>query len=652
MLNKPHYKAMRIIFAGLLVVLSFSQTPAQKYGRPLIDSLYIEVDKVKDDTAKVRLLSAICYELRNINPREALKPGQKALDLARKINFEYGKGLAQFSLTYIYHILSRLPESIDHALKAQEVFEATGDKNYLCATYLMLAYLYKDLDKSITRGYMQKATALLPYLNSVLWKARNFGTLGNNYRNLGQFDSAEKYMQIHLSLSEEYNLKGEIMVVRNRFGYLYMAQSKLDTAFLLIKEGLEYFRSIGSTRMVAENSTTLGKIRLKQSREPGPMKKKYLEEAEDFGLEGLSTSCDLGYLIQRYTASRLLSDVYTAEGKDDMALSFLRAAFNDYDSIYGAQVVSRASFLSWKNEEALREKQVELLQLRNRQQKVIIFGAAFGIIILFIVVLNIINSRKRLRKAYLIENRQKERISRVLSELEATNQELEAFSYSVSHDLRAPVRRIESLCGFLNEDYAGIIDDSGKDILRHISDSTALMNKLIEDLLKLSRITRQTVMMAPCSISEIAEKVFSDLRLTYPEHQVNCKVEPNIIVQGDVRLLQIAMQNLLDNAWKYSSLTEYPEITVGSEERENKKFIFIRDNGVGFDMAHAANLFTPFQRLHSEEHFKGTGIGLATVKRIIVKHGGTISAQSEPGKGTTFSFTLYNDPAVLNVSGK
>ena len=261
---------MRILFIGILTVLSFTQTLAQKYGRPLIDSLYVEVDKVKDDTAKVRLLSTICYELRNINPREALKPGQDAFNLSEKIKFRYGQGLAQFSLTYIYHILSRLPESIDHALKAQEVFEATGDKNYLCATYLMLAYLYKDLDKSITAGYMQKATALLPYVNNVLWKARNFGTLGNNYRNLGQFDSAEKYMRIHLRLSEEYNLKGEIMVVMNRFGYLYMAQSKLDTAFLLIKAGLEYFRSIGSTRMVAENSTTLGKIRMKQSREAGP----------------------------------------------------------------------------------------------------------------------------------------------------------------------------------------------------------------------------------------------------------------------------------------------------------------------------------------------------------------------------------------------
>lgn len=643
---------MRILIVGLLTLISFTITFAQKSGRPLIDSLYQELNKTKTDTVRVRLLSTICYELRNINPRDAQKPGQDALVLAEKINFEYGQGLAQFSLTYIYHILSRLPESIDHALKAQAIFEHTGDKNYLCATYLMLAYLYKDLDKDITRDYMQKATALLPDVRSVLWKARNFGTLGNNYRNLGQFDSAEKYMRIHLKIAEENHLQGEIMVVKNRFGYLYMAQSKLDTAFELIKSGLEYFKSIGSTRMVAENSTTLGKIRLKQSQEAGSFKQKYLAEAEAFALEGLSASCDLGYIIQRYTACKLLSDIYTAKGKDDMALSFLKAAFNDYDSIYGAQVVSRASFLSWKNEEALKEKQVELLKLRNRQQLVIIFTAVFGIIILFIVVLNIINSKKRLRKAYLVENRQKEKISRVLSELEATNQELEAFSYSVSHDLRAPVRRIESLCGFLSDDYTDLIDDSGKDILRHISDSTTLMNRLIEDLLKLSRITRQTLMMAPCNISEMSERIFSDLRLTYPERLVNCRIEPNIIVQGDVRLLQIAMQNLLDNAWKYSSRTEHPEIIVGSEERENNKFIFIRDNGVGFDMALAGNLFTPFQRLHSEEYFKGTGIGLATVKRIIVKHGGTISAQSEPGKGTTFSFTLYNETALFKSGSK
>ncbi len=631
---------MRIFFFALLVLMIPQGLTAQKVGRPLIDSLSAALPEVKEDTDRVKILSIICYELRNINPKEALDPGRAALQLSEKIHYQYGVGLSHYSLTFIYHILSRLPESIDHALKAEAIFDSLKKTNYLCATYLMLAYLYKDLDKGITAEYMKKATVLLPYNNDILWQARNNGTLGNNYRNLGQYDSAGKYMMIHLQMSEKNNLKGEIMIVKNRFGYMYMAQSKLDTAYTLIRSGLEYFQAIGSTRMVAENSTTLGKIRLRQSMNAGSLSKPYLEEAEKYALKGLKVSGELGYLIQSYSANRLLSDIYKAEGRNDKALDYLSAAFIDYDSVYGAQSVSKASVLSWRNEEELKQKQLELLQLRNRQQKVIIFGASFSILILVIAVFVVIKSRKRQRRAYLVVRQKKEELSRVLGELEATNQELEAFSYSVSHDLRAPVRRIESLCMFLKEDYEALLDITGQDLLRHITDSTGLMNRLIEDLLTLSRITRQTVNKAPCHLSDIAAQICEDLRLTYPEKSYTCRIEENIIVQADFRLLHIALQNLIDNAWKYSSQAINPEIIIGSEIVDNKHFVFISDNGVGFDMAQAGKLFTPFQRMHSDEHFKGTGIGLATVKRIITKHGGTITAQSEPGKGTTFRFTL------------
>ena len=631
---------MKIIIFLILIFPGIQIAFAQKEGKAKIDSITSELLKAKEDTNKVKILASLCYELRNINPREALKPGLDALRLAEKLNYQAGKGEAHYSLVFIYHFLSRLPESVEHALKAETIFENLGNNNQLCATYLILAYLYKDLDKGISAGYMQKATDLLPFNRDILSRARNIGMLGNNYRNLRQFDSALKYMNLHLKMSEEFGLKGEIMVEKNRFGYLFMIQSKLDTAFTLIKTGLEYFQSIGSTRMVAENSTTLGRIRLLQSKENGLLSHQYLKEAETYAKQGVQVSSGLGYLIQRYAANRLLSDIYRAEGKNDLALEYLEAAFNDYDSVYGSQTVSKASVLSWRNEEELRDKQVELLELRNRQQLAIIFGAVFGIVILVIIVLIIINKRRSLKKAYLLVNTQKEEISRVLGELESSNHELEAFSYSVSHDLLAPVRRIEGLCNFLKEDYEIVLDDKGKELLKHLITSTAMMNRLIEDLLKLSRITLQTITKTSCNISEMAAKICDDLKLTYTENPVTCRIEENMIVQADFRLLQIVFQNLIDNAWKYSSKTKNPELTIGSEIKENKRVIFIRDNGVGFDMSKAGNLFTPFHRLHSSEQFKGTGIGLATVKRIIIKHGGAITAQSEPGKGTTFSFTL------------
>ena len=631
---------MKYFIIILLAFLTLQSAHAQKAGRALIDSLNSELEKPISDTIRVQILSAICYEFRNINPRDALKPGLDGLQLAEKINYQYGKGLAHYSLTFIYHILSRLPESIDHALKAQLIFEKGHENNYLCATYLMLAYLYKDLDKGITAEYMHKATALLPDIPNVLWEARNYGTLGNNYRNLNQFDSAEKYMTKHLKMSEEFNLKGEMMVVKNRFGYLYMAESRLDTAFILIKAGLESFKLIGSTRMIAENSTTLGKIRLRQSKDAGSLRNQYLSEAEAYALEGLRVSCSLGYLIQRYTASKLLSDIYKAEGRNDMALDFLNAAFNDYDSVYGAQIVSKASVLSWRNEEVIKEKEVELLKLHNRQQLVIIFGAAFGIIILIIIVFVIINTRKKQKKAYDLVHQQKDEISRVLCELEATNQELEAFSYSVSHDLRAPVRRIEGLCGLISEDYEKLLDEKGKDLLSRITTSSMMMNRLIEDMLKLSRITSTAVTRTYCNLSEMASRICDDLKINFTGFSATCTIERNIMVDADERMLHIVLQSLLDNAFKYSSHADKPEIRVYSEIKDNRKMVCIADSGIGFDMTRAGKLFTPFQRLHSDEQFKGNGIGLAMVKRIVSKHGGTISALSEPGKGTIFRFTM------------
>ena len=639
---------MKYLILLLLLAVLLKGTYAQKEGRDLIDSLRAGLQKVQNDTSRVKLLATISYEMRNINPREALIPGLQALQLAEKINYEYGKGLAHYSLMYIYHFLSHLPESVGNALKAKEIFEDLGENNHLCATELMLAYLYKDLDKGISSSYMQQGTALLPLNRIIEWKVRNYGTLGNNYRNLGQLDSARKYMGIHIQLSIQYKLKGEIMIGKNRYGYLYMAQSRYDSAFILIKEGLDYFRSVRSTRMISENFTSLGRIRLKQSQlMKGALRMQYLHEAEVFTKEGVEAANSIGYIIQRYTANRLLSDIYSAQGRDGKAFEYLRNAVNDYDSVYGARIVNRASVLSWKIEKALKEQQMELLQLRNRQQKGIISAAIIGFIILIIVVVLIINSRGRLKKAYLIVKQQEREISRVAGELEVTNrkmeaanQELEAFSYSVSHDLRAPVRRIEALSGMLKEDYEKLLDEEGRDLLDRITSSSLVMNHLIEDMLKLSRITRTTVTRTSCKLSEMSSRICEELKHTYPGSGIICRIEEGIMVEADERLLNIVLQNLLDNAFKYSSKTENPELVISSEIKDNKKIVRIRDNGAGFDMARAGRLFTPFQRMHSEDQFIGTGIGLATVKRIIVKHGGMISAESEPGKGATFSFTF------------
>jgi light-regulated signal transduction histidine kinase (bacteriophytochrome) len=226
------------------------------------------------------------------------------------------------------------------------------------------------------------------------------------------------------------------------------------------------------------------------------------------------------------------------------------------------------------------------------------------------------------------------------TELEASNKELEAFSYSVSHDLRAPLRSITGFSTVLLEDYATVLDDEGKSYLKKISDSGELMGQLMDDLLKLSRVTRSDLNIEKLDLSDMARNIVGEFRKDEPKRKVKVTIAPNMVANGDKNLLGLVLQNLLGNAWKYSSKTSEPRIEMGIVEHNEKQAYFVRDNGVGFDMTYANKLFQPFQRLHKATEFAGTGIGLATVQRIVRRHGGEVWTESKVGEGATFYFTL------------
>jgi DNA-binding response OmpR family regulator len=233
-----------------------------------------------------------------------------------------------------------------------------------------------------------------------------------------------------------------------------------------------------------------------------------------------------------------------------------------------------------------------------------------------------------------------EELARANVELAQTNRELEAFSYSVSHDLRAPLRTISAFTHAIAEDLHEKLDDHTLDHIRRVLAAAARMSDLIEALLELGRIHRAPLGRHRVDLSTLATTVAEELARREPERSVVCVIARSLLVDADGRLLRVLLDNLLGNAWKFTSKRAVAHVELGVHEREDERIFFVKDDGAGFDMAHADRLFTPFHRLHRDSEFPGTGIGLATVRRIVERHGGRIWADSAVGAGTTISFTL------------
>lgn len=231
-------------------------------------------------------------------------------------------------------------------------------------------------------------------------------------------------------------------------------------------------------------------------------------------------------------------------------------------------------------------------------------------------------------------------LRRKTKELVEINRELDAFSYSVSHDLRAPLRAITGYTQVLMEDYLAGADDETKNIVQRIFEAARKMDQLTVDLINLARLSKVTLKFCSVDLGELAQEVILELRKTEPDRQVDAHIHPNLQVMGDPGLLKIMVQNLLVNAWKYTSECRHPRIEFGRHEANGKSEFFVRDNGAGFEMAYAGKLFQPFQRLHGNTKYPGTGIGLATVKRILQRHGGTIRGEAVINQGATFYFSL------------
>ncbi|HZR17409.1 MAG TPA: ATP-binding protein [Verrucomicrobiae bacterium] len=234
-----------------------------------------------------------------------------------------------------------------------------------------------------------------------------------------------------------------------------------------------------------------------------------------------------------------------------------------------------------------------------------------------------------------------DRVARRTAELAAANQALESFADSVSHDLRAPVRLVSAFSELLERE-SSRLSGEGQKHLQSIRGETRRMNEMIDAMLEMSRLAGKPLVKAPVNLSAMAEDIAASLQQSSPQRQADLIIQPGLETSGDERLLRSVLQNLLGNAWKFTRHQPRAHIVFGAAERDGERVFFVRDNGAGFDMAGAAQLFTAFRRLHTSAEFEGVGMGLATVRRILERHGGKVWAEGQPGNGATFYFTLSN----------
>jgi DNA-binding response OmpR family regulator len=331
------------------------------------------------------------------------------------------------------------------------------------------------------------------------------------------------------------------------------------------------------------------------------------------GIDGIETCLRINEMAHVMDRSILVVMLTSSETKDDMTRG-LEAGADDFVGKSGDMTVLKARIRALLRRKFFQEENRRIREQLMRTQ---------------------LEATEARAAAELAATR-----AGLVDELERKNRELEAFSYSVSHDLRAPLRTIDGFSAALLEDYGDKLDTKGQEHLGRVRAAARRMGMLIDDLLELSKVGRAELRRQRVDLSELAGTVAAELMRAHPERQVRTQIPGGVVAEGDRRLLQILLENLLGNAWKFSTGVGEAVIEFGVTEADGHSAYFVRDNGAGFDMAYAERLFTPFQRLHVQSRFPGTGIGLATVHRIVDRHGGRVWAESTVNQGATFLWTL------------
>jgi signal transduction histidine kinase/tetratricopeptide (TPR) repeat protein len=675
-------KFKRCLFISALSLVGFFVPRLQgQDDAALTDSLKKKILLAKTDSDKVKLMDALSYAYSRINPSEGIKYGLLSESLAKKINWKKGMATAGVDLGMNYANKCVYDTAIAYYLKSMAIYKELGNKPGMGSIFANLALVYlarSDYPGALNNNF--KALFVFEELNDVLKKAivqenigsvyleqknyprtseyyalalenyklvnnkpgvaRNLGNQGIVLNEMGNYAKALEYHLLALKTNEELGNESSIQINLANIAITYGYLKNYPLMLSYHQQALALSRKLQDPRSIAISLGNTGEAYYFMASDARMADKaQNLKQSIALLNEAVSLCKEIAFKGPQIEFCRYLSSAYELSGDYRKAFSLYKECSLEEDSLFSEESKLKISSLESKRTLDLKNKDIVLqdqqlqigqLQTLNKRRERIIFMFGIGLLLAVVIFLY-----WRFKKAM----EQQAIIKQYAQQVEAVNKELEAFSYSISHDLRAPLRAIDGYTRILEEDFNPLFDDEGKRVLAAVQHNTKKMGTLIGDLLAFAKLGKKEVTKADMDMELLMNEAWMELKETL-EHKAEMRIGSLHRVKGDLAMIRQVIINLLSNAIKYSSKKEKPLIEITSELSNTEVIYTVKDNGEGFDMKYSNKLFGVFQRLHSEKEFEGTGVGLAMVSRIINKHGGTVRAEAEPGKGAAFSFSL------------
>ena len=683
-MNKFHF------IPFLFIALSL-QSQGNFQNRQL-DSLLLQLDRTTDTKKRIGLLDQISFSLSRFDPAKGVTYASEALKLAEKIGSRKDIASAHAELGINYAALSRNAEAFRHDSIALAIYTQLGMKSSIAGVLANISNLYlarSDYSKSLEYGfkalkvneelndeinkaiilenigtvyfeqkmydkaleYYSKAVASYKKLNNTAGIARGLGNLGIVQDALASYEQSLNSHKEALKINRQLGNRQSMQINLVNIGIVYCHLKRYKDALTYQYEALKLSEELDNISSIAINEGNIGETYYFMATDTSHMineasKKSYMAQAAVHLERGVDLCRNIGFLGPFIEFSQYLSEAYSAKGDHKKALAVYKEYSRIKDSVFSGQnqvaisgLETERALLLKQKDIILKDKQLEIARLQNinkrNENMFLIIGILLMTAVLLVLIWELRRSRRTEKKIKFLN----EELERNIRQLGQMNKDLEAFAYSVSHDLRAPLRAVGGYITMLEDDYCADMHEDGKRMIQVIRQNAKKMGILIDELLAFAKLGQKELQKSKINMKQLAKSVIDGIDKSMP-HKAEITVSEMPEVIADHTLIQQVMFNLLSNAVKYSSKKDRPVVEVHSEKKADEVVFTVRDNGSGFDMAYADKLFGVFQRLHSEEEFEGSGVGLALVERVVHRHGGRVWAVGEPEKGATFSFSL------------